>query len=82
MVLGTKARECRAGRCKPPFRLNQLKQIVMSKEDLLIEISMILNDTNAYKKIEELLNQTEMNIDIEELANTMEHSILEFLNKL
>jgi hypothetical protein len=53
----------------------------MSKEELLIEISMILNDTNAYKEIEELLNQTEMNIDIEELANTMEHSILEFLNQ-
>ena len=53
----------------------------MSKEELLTEISMILNDTNAYKKIEKLLNQTEMNIDIEELANTMEDSILEFLNQ-
>ena len=53
----------------------------MSKEELLIEISMILNDTNAYKKIEELLNQTEMNIDIEDLANTMEDSILEFINQ-
>lgn len=53
----------------------------MSKEELLIEISMILNDTNAYKKIEELLNQTEMNIDIEELADTMEDSILEFINQ-
>jgi hypothetical protein len=72
----------RSGGFCHPLRSNQLKQIVMSKEDLLIEISMILNDTNAYKKIEELLNQTEMNIDIEELANTMEHSILEFLNKL
>ena len=53
----------------------------MSKEELLIEISMVLNDTNAYKKIEKLLNQTEMNIDIEELANTMADSILEFLNQ-
>ena len=53
----------------------------MSKEDLLTEISMILNDTNAYRKIEELLNQTEMNIDIEELANAMEYSILEFINQ-
>ena len=53
----------------------------MSKEELLIEISIILNDTNAYKKIEELLNQTEMNIDIEELADTMEDSILEFINQ-
>ena len=53
----------------------------MSKGELLIEISMILNDTNAYKKIEELLNQTEMNIDIEELADTMEDSILEFINQ-
>jgi len=53
----------------------------MSKEELLIEISMILNDTSAYKKIEELLNQTETNIDIEELANTMEDSILEFINQ-
>tara|TARA_R100000908_G_C3655639_1_gene85323 strand:- start:59 stop:277 length:219 start_codon:yes stop_codon:yes gene_type:complete len=61
--------------------INQLKKIVMSKEDLLTEISMILNDTNAYRKIEELLNQTEMNIDIEELANAMEYSILEFLNQ-
>ena len=53
----------------------------MSKEELLIEISMILNNTNAYKKIEELLNQSEMNIDIEELGNTMEDSILEFINQ-
>lgn len=53
----------------------------MSKEELLIEISMILNDTNAYKEIEELLNQTEMNIDIEEFGNTIEYSILEFLNQ-
>ena len=42
---------------------------------------MILNNTNAYKKIEELLNQTEMNIDIEDLGTTMEGSILEFLNQ-
>lgn len=53
----------------------------MSKEELLIEISMILWDTNAYKEIEELLNQTEMNIDIEEFGNTIEYSILEFLNQ-
>ena len=60
---------------------NQFKLSIMNKEELLIEISMILNNTNAYKKIEELLNQTEMNIDIEDLGTTMEGSILEFLNQ-
>ena len=61
--------------------IGEMKKNMAKKEELLIEISMILNNTNAYKKIEELLNQTEMNIDIEDLGTTMEGSILEFLNQ-
>jgi len=36
----------------------------MNKENLLLEISNILNDTGAYKKIEKLLQK--YNLDIEQ----------------
>ena len=53
--------------------------------ELKVSISTILNDTRAYKKIEDTINN-EIHclcpFDIEELAEQMENSIENFLNEL
>ncbi len=60
----------------------------MTKEDKIFElkvaISTILNDTGAYKKIEDTINNEIITTfeDMQELAEHMEDSIENFLNEL
>tara|TARA_R100000988_G_C4004146_1_gene171284 strand:- start:2829 stop:3014 length:186 start_codon:yes stop_codon:yes gene_type:complete len=60
----------------------------MTKEDKIFElkvaISTILNDTGAYKKIENTINNETITTfeDMQELAEQMEDSIENFLNEL
>ena len=60
----------------------------MDKEDKIFElkvaISTILNDTGAYKKIENTINNETITTfeDMQELAEQMEDSIENFLNEL
>ena len=60
----------------------------MDKEDKIFElkvaISTILNDTGAYKKIEDTINNETITTfeDMQELAEQMEDSIENFLNEL
>lgn len=60
----------------------------MNKEDKIFElkvaISTILNDTGAYKKIEDTINNEIITTfeDMQELAKQMEDSIENFLNEL
>ncbi len=60
----------------------------MNKEDKIFElkvaISTILNDTGAYKKIEDTINNETRTTfeDMQELAEQMEDSIENFLNEL
>lgn len=60
----------------------------MTKEDkiqkLKVAISIILNDTGAYKKIENAINNEIITTfeDMQELAEQMEDSIENFLNEL
>lgn len=60
----------------------------MTKEDkiqkLKVAISIILNDTGAYKKIEDTINNEIITTfeDMQDLAEQMEDSIENFLNEL
>ena len=60
----------------------------MTKEDKIFElkvsISTILNDTGAYKKIEDTINNEIITTfeDMQELAEQVEGSIENFLNEL
>jgi hypothetical protein len=60
----------------------------MTKEDKIFElkvaISTILNDTAAYKKIEDTINNEIITTfeDMQDLAEQMEDSIENFLNEL
>ena len=60
----------------------------MTKEDRIFEltvaISIILNDTGAYKKIEDAINNETRTTfeDMQELAGQVEGSIENFLNEL